>query len=216
MSPARRGLFLIAMFSAVCAAAPRTHTVTLGKWQTIAITTDSGDPQTAPLTVKMRTLTIDGGFKEYTVGASHQVTDRLFVIRKVEHLNDALPDDKDRAPRWIWRLGGWISVNRLTGRVAQLNLPAFDPDVSQASWYRDYLAYCGTADDGAKLYMVVAQLGRRRPLLRREYSGAACGLPQWARGPSRVTFAAGSERVSFVVRAHGVDPQPELSEEEGP
>jgi hypothetical protein len=138
------------------------------------------------------------------------------VIRKVEHLNDALPDDKDHEPRWIWRLGGWISVNRLTGRVTQLNLPGFDPETSEASWYRDYAAYCGASDDGAKQYMVVVQLGRRRPLLRREYAGTACGLPQWSRSPSRVTFVVAGEKSSFVVRAHGADPQPEAAEEEGP
>ncbi|HET7871166.1 MAG TPA: hypothetical protein VFL42_01565, partial [Terriglobales bacterium] len=199
-------------------------TVILGRWQTIVITSDSGETQPlpltaqAPLTQKMRVLTIDGGFKEYTVGASHQVTDHLFVIRKVEHLNDALPDDHDRKPHWIWRLGGWISVNRLTGRVAQLNLSGFDPEISQASWYRDYAAYCGTSDnaDGLKHYMIVVQLGRRRPLLRREHAGTGCGLPQWARAPSRVTFVVAGEKSSFVVRAHGADPQPEPNEEEGP
>jgi hypothetical protein len=216
MSPVRRGLLVIAMLSAVCGAAPRTHTIILGKWRTIAITSDSGEQQTAPLTAKMRTLTIDGGFKEFTVGATHQVSDHVFVVRKVEHLNDALPEDNDRAPRWIWRLGGWISVDRLTGRVAQLNLPAFDPAISQASWYRDYSAYCGTSDDGARLYMVVAQLGKRKPLLRREYAGPACGLPQWARGPSRVTFPGVGEKASFVVRGHGAEPQPEPGEGEGP
>jgi hypothetical protein len=216
MSLVRRGFFLIAILSSFCAAAPRTHTVTFGRWQTITITSENGESQQAPLTAKMRTLAIDGGFKEYTVGASHQVTDHVFVIRKVEHLNDALPDDKDRQPHWIWRLAGWISVNRLTGRVAQLNLPGFDPEISQASWYRDYAAYCGVSPDGVKLYMIVGQLGSRRPLLHREYTGAACGLPQWARGPSRVTFVVAGEKSSFVVRAHGADPQPDASEEEGP
>ena len=47
------------------------------------------------------------------------------------------------------------SVDRLTGRVSQLNLPEFDPFYSTASWYRDYIAYCGVSEDGKKLYAVV-------------------------------------------------------------
>ena len=106
MSLVSRVLLAIAMLSPVSAAAPRMHTVILGRWHTITIASESGDPQQAPLTAKMRVLTIDGGFKEYTVDAPHQVTDHIFVIRKVEHLNDALPDDQDRKPHWIWRLSG--------------------------------------------------------------------------------------------------------------
>lgn len=203
---------LIAIFAATCSAAPRTHTVALGKWRTVTITSDSAGPQTA----KIRTLVIDDRFREYTTGPLHDVTDRLFVIRKAYRLNDSLPQDKDRAPHWIWRLGGWISVDRLTGHVAQLNLPAFDPEISQAGWYRDYSAYCGMSDDGEKLYMIVAQLGKRKPLLRREYAGPACGLPKWERQPSRVTFIGAGDKATFVVRAHGAELQPETGEEEGP
>jgi len=47
-------------------------------------------------------------------------------------------------------------------------LPYFDPFYSAASWYRDYVAYCGLADDGEKLYAVVAELGRKKPLVRRD------------------------------------------------
>lgn len=212
MFSGRRGFLLVLVLAATCFAAPRTHIVALGRWQTVMITSDSS--QTEP--AKVRALAVDGGFKEYTIGPSHQVTDHLFVIRKVEHLNEALPDEKNHSPRWIWRLGGWISVSRLTGRVAQLNLPDFDPDISQASWYRDYSAYCGTSDDGSKLYMIVAQLGKRKPLLRREYAGPACGLPKWERQPSRVTFVGAGDKASFVVHTHGAELQSETSEEEGP
>ena len=98
----------------------------------------------------------------------------------------------------------------------QLNLPAFDGDASEASWYRDYAAYCGSSDDGSKTYMVVSQMGKRKPILRKEYSGPACAAPKWERAPSRVTFVAAGEKSSFVVHAHGADLQADTAEEEGP
>jgi hypothetical protein len=102
--------------------------------------------------------------------------------------------------------------------VSQLNLPAFDPDISEVNWYRDYAAYCGSSDDGSKTYMVVFELGKRKPILKKEFAGAGCSAPVWERNPSRVTFNAGSGKSSFAVRAHGADPQPESNsnEDEGP
>lgn len=192
-------------------AVPKAHTVALGQWRTIEVSTEAGGKQ--PL--KVRELIIDGRIREYTAGAAHEVTERLFVVRRAYRVNDALPEEK-KPQQWIWRLDGWISIDRQTGHVAQLNLPAFDGDTSEASWYRDYAAYCGASDDGAKAYMVVSQLGRRKPLLRKEYPGPACAAPRWERLPSRVTFTAAGEKTSFVVHAHSADLQPEAAEEEGP
>ncbi|HWX93992.1 MAG TPA: hypothetical protein VNY29_15295 [Terriglobales bacterium] len=42
-----------------------------------------------------------------------------------------------------------------------------DPFYSTASWYRDYIAYCGVSDDGTKLFAIVAQLGRRKLILKK-------------------------------------------------
>ncbi len=191
------------------AAAPRQHIIVLGKWQTVKTLADSGEASE----VKVRSLLVDGRVKEYTSGPAHEVTDRLFVIRRAYRVNDVLPDDQKKTPQWIWRLGGWISLDRSTGHIAQLNLAAFDPEASEASWYRDYAAYCGTSDDGGKAYLVVSQLGKRKPVLRKEFPGPGCGAPKRERGPSRVTFTAAGEKSSFIVRAHGADPQPEPNEE---
>ena len=193
-------------------AAPRTHTVSLGRWRAVEVRSDSGETQQ----VKVRELIIDGRTREYITGATHEITDRQFVVRRAYRINDALPEETPRPQQWVWRLGGWISVDRQTGHVAQLNLPAFDSDSSAASWYRDYAAYCGASDDGAKTFMVVAQLGKRKPLLRKEYPGPACAAPRWERSPSRVTFMAAGEKSSFVVHAHSADLQPDAGEEEGP
>ena len=193
-------------------AAPRTHIVSLGRWRAVEVRSDSGEAQQ----VKVRELIIDGRTREYTAGAAHEITDRLFVVRRAYRINDALPEESPKSQQWVWRLDGWISVDRQTGRVAQLNLPAFDSDSSAASWYRDYAAYCGASDDGARTFMVVAQLGKRKPVLKKEYPGPTCAAPKWERSPTRVTFVAAGEKTSFVVRAHSADLQPDAAEEEGP
>ncbi len=193
-------------------AAPKTHTVVLGKWRAVEVRSDSGEGQE----IKVRELIIDGRAREYTTGAAHDVTDRLFVVRRAYRINDALSEETRKPQQWVWRLAGWISIDRQTGHVAQLNLPAFDGDTSEASWYRDYAAYCGSSDDGSKTYMVVSQMGKRKPILRKEYSGPACAAPKWERAPSRVTFVAAGEKSSFIVHAHGADLQADTAEEEGP
>jgi len=58
-------------------------------------------------------------------------------------------------------------VDRITGRASPINLPEFDPFYSKAAWYRDYIAYCRLSDDGKNLYAMVAQLGRRKPILKK-------------------------------------------------
>jgi hypothetical protein len=210
----RRASFFISILLLTCSslAAPKSHTVALGRWRAVEVRADSGEAQP----VKVRELIIDGRTREYTTGPTHEITDRLFVVRRAYRINDALPDETPKPQQWVWRLDGWISVDRQTGHVAQLNLPAFDSDSSAASWYRDYAAYCGASDDGAKTFMVVAQLGKRKPVLRKEYSGPSCAAPKWERWPSRVTFVAAGEKTSFVVHAHSADLQPETAEEEGP
>ena len=192
-------------------AAPRAHTIALGRWRSVEVRLDSGEKQ--PL--KIRELIIDGKAREHTTGAVHEVTNRFFVLRRAIRLNDALPQDA-RNPQWIWQLDAWLSIDRQTGRVTALNLSAFDSNTSQASWYRDYAAYCGASDDASKSYMVVSQLGRRKPLLRKEYAGSACAAPTWERSPSRVTFTAAGEKTTFVVHVHTADLQAETTEEEGP
>jgi hypothetical protein len=191
-------------------AAPREHTILFAPWRSVEVWRDSGDKQPA----RVRDLAVDGKPREHTFGAAHEVTDRYFVVRRAYRLNDALPHETKKSVQWLWRLGGWISIDRQTGRVSQLNLPAFDDETSDAAWYRDYVAYCGSSDDGLKNYMVVSQLGRRKAILRKEYSGPPCAAPKWERAPSRVTFIAGEEKITFTVRAHSADLQPDPTEEE--
>jgi hypothetical protein len=158
---------------------------------------------------------VDARVREFTFGPPHDVTDRLFVVRRVFRINDSLPQESASPPHWQWHRGGWILVDRLTGHVSPLNLPEFDPFYSAASWYRDYVAYCGISDDG-KIYAMVGQITRRRPVLKKLLDGAsnenravadsACPGPTWQRNPSRVSFeVAGGPKQTFAIRGHTVD-----------
>lgn len=207
-----RLLCLTFLLLSMASAASRPHTVSFGRWHKVRIPSETGEEETG----RIRSLFVDGHFKEYTAGALHEVTDRLFVVRRAFRLNDSLPSDKTTASRWVWSLGSWISVDRSTGHIAQLTLPEFDPELSQASWYRDYAAYCGASDDGSKMYLIVAQLGKRKPILKRE-SQSQCNLPQWERRPMRVTFSGAGARATFFVRGRGAElEEARQSGEQGP
>jgi hypothetical protein len=193
-------------------AVPKPHVITFGKWTSVKWYV--GAVEGKPLDVKIRALYVDTRLKEYTTGAPHEVTDRLFVVRRMFRLNDTLPTESNSAPRWVWERGGWLLVDRVTGRVTQISLPEFDPFYSTPSWYRDYVAYCGVSDDGKKLFAMVAQLGRRKPILKRTLGEAdgddtpdsECPAPAWQRQPTRVTFEPEqNQRLTFSVRGHAVD-----------
>lgn len=196
---------VLLLLSTVATAAPRGHSIFFGKWMTVKWF--AGAAEDSPVDIKVRPLYVDGRLREYTRGEPHEVTDRVFVVQQAYRMNDALAGD--RAPQWKWQLGGWLLVERATGRVRRLSLPDLDPSASQVSWYRDYAAYCGLSEKDGKRYSVVAQLGRRMPLLRQE-SDAECAAPLWQRNPPRVSFSSpGGGKRSFEVRGHSVDPAPD-------
>jgi hypothetical protein len=205
--------FIVCVPWSECAAVPKTHVIIFGKWISAKWPNATGQKQ---LDLKVRPLFVDTRLKEYTTGIPHELTDRLFVIRRAFRVNDALPTENGNAstPRWQWQRGGWLLVDRLTGRVSQLNLPEFDAFYSTASWYRDYIAYCGVSDDGKKLYAVVTQVGRRKAILKKEAGEPAggddpdseCPPPAWERAPVRVTFQHGDEpKLVFSIRSRVVD-----------
>jgi len=198
-----------------CAAVSKPHVIAFGKWISAKWPNATGQKQ---LDLKVRPLFVDTRLKEYTTGAPHELTDRLFVVRRAFRVNDALPTEtansSSNAPRWQWQRGGWLLVDRVTGRVSQINLPEFDPFYSTASWYRDYVAYCGVSEDGQKLYAVVAQVGRRKAILKKDAGKPAgaddpdseCPPPVWERSPMRVTFQHGDEqKLMFSIRSRVVD-----------
>src|SRR5258708_5183690 len=166
-------------------AASKPHVIAFGTWIAAKWPNATGEKL---LDIKVRGLFVDARLKEYTSGTPHELTDRLFVVRRAFRVNDALPGEGTSAnantsgARWQWQRGGWLLVDRMTGRVAQLGLPEFDPFYSTASWYRDYIAYCGVSEDGKKLYAIVAQVGRRKPILKKD-AGVPAGKknppPEW-------------------------------------
>ena len=102
--------------------------------------------------------------------------------------------------------------------------PEFDAFYSAASWYRDYAAYCGVSEDGKKIYAIVAQLNRRKPVLKKPLDGqsipenavadSACPTPAWQRSPARVTFEPEGPKQTFAIRGHAVDLLNESEEQE--
>lgn len=202
-----------------CSAVPKAHAITFGRWISAKWPNATGQKM---LDLKVRPLFVDTRLKEYTTGTPHEMTDRLFVVRRAFRVNDALPTDNNNAnqstnanaARWQWQRGGWLLVDRVTGRVSQLNLPEFDPFYSTSSWYRDYIAYCGVSEDGKKLYAIVAQVGRRKPALKKDVGepggdddpDSECAPPVWERSPMRVTFQPGTEqKLVFSVRGRVID-----------
>lgn len=215
-------LFSIVLLTNQADAATKVHVTTFGKSTSVQWFTGSGADK--PMTLKIRALVIDGRVKEYAVGAPHEVTERLFVVRRAFRMNDSLPEVS--APRWQWERGGWLLVDRQTGHVSPINLPEFDVLYSAASWYRDYVAYCGVADDGKKTFAVVAQISRRKPVLRKLLSNdgiaddaapdSACPPPVWQRSPVRVSFEqVGGASQTFAIRGHVVDLVNDVEEDEG-
>lgn len=214
-------LLFYAVLTGVADATTKIHVITFGKWTSVQWFAASETDK--PVSLKIRALLVDGRVKEYMLGAPHEVTERLFVVRRAFRVNDSLPEDP--SPRWQWQRGGWLLVDRMSGRISAINLPEFDVLYSAASWYRDYVAYCGVGDDGKRIYAIVAQISRRKPVLRKPLSNdsvtenatpdSACPAPSWQRGPVRVSFApAGGAKEIFAIRGHVVDLVNDAEEEE--
>jgi hypothetical protein len=204
---------LLAVAPAAMASPRKVHVVALGAARRVPYS-KVGDPAGAAAAEKdlrIRALLVDGVLKEWTTGEVHDVTDRSFLVRRVIHLNDALPGDKSGAEKlghWVWQRGPWLLVDRVTGHVIALKLPDYDPGVSQVSWFRDYGAYCGLTAGGKSLYAVVAQVAARRAVLAKKLAAfdaeghavPVCGPAEWQREPLRITFhPTGKDAVSFDV-----------------
>ena len=211
-------LSLILILASVANAA-KTHVISFGKSTTVPWL-GSGDK---PVPLKVRPLLVNTRVKEFTLGPAHDITDRLFVVRRAFRVNDSLPSES--AAHWQWQRGGWLLVDRLTAHISPINLPEFDAFYSAATWYRDYAAYCGVSDDGKKIFAIVAQISRRKPVLKKPLDGSslqedappdsACPAPTWQRSPARVTFEpTGTPKQTFAIRGHIVDLITEEEEEE--
>ena len=208
MSRCWKVLVCIPLLHVAAIAATRPHLVTLGRWTSISIRPEGSETQATA--VKIRPLYVDGRSREITTGAAHDVTERTFVIQRIYRMNDSLPQQPSPT-QWQWQRGGWLLIDRVSGKVQQLALAEFDPDSSAVNWFRDYAAYCGISDDGQKLFAVIVQIARRKPLLKKSIgdatdSGSACPPPVWYRDPVRVSFApTASQKLTFAVKSRALD-----------
>lgn len=202
----------VALVTGVALGAPKPHIISFGK--VTMIKWCAGPNEAECVNLKARALYVDGRARESTLGVPHDITERLFVVRRAFRVNDALPGDTAAVPGWVWQRGGWLLVDRMTGHTSALALPEFDPYYSVASWYRDYAAYCGVSDDGKKLFAIVFQVGRRKPVLKKPLGEAdgddapdsECPAPVWERRPVRVTFAPDeNQKSTYSVRGHAAD-----------
>jgi len=219
--PVKKLLAALLLLNAFACA--KVHTITFSSWQKVKLVT--GDNEESLYDMWVRTLFVDARMREFTVGEPHDITDRLFVVRRAYRVNDSLPSDEPKRKAWRWQRGGWLLVDRLTGSVKQLALPEFDTYYSTSSWFRDYVAYCGLSDNADKLYAMVVEVGRRKPVVKRAIGSpqigvqpdSECAAPEWSRKPTSVTFApAAKEKISFTVRGRLAEIQSiEREEEDG-
>lgn len=214
-------VFGVVLFAVLLSAASKPHVVSFGSPQPVKLL--AGPSEDKPLDMTVRALYVDTKLKEFTTGKPHDVTDREFVVRRAFRINDALPDDPPKSPKWLWQRGAWLLVNRASGKVTQIKLPDYDPFYSEVSWYRDYAAYCGVTGNAERLVAIVAEIGVRKPLYRKELGkssggdlpGSDCAAPHWSRQPARVTFLPkAGEKFSVSVSGHGADVMSESSTEE--
>jgi hypothetical protein len=189
---------------------PKTHVVTLGLSKHVPYTppeANAANKSAEEATLRVRPLLVDGVQREWTVGELHDVTDRTFVVRRALRIDDSLPAE---APRWTWQPGPWLMVDRVTGHIAALHLPAFDPEVSEAVWFRDYAAYCGIATTvrNGGLVAVVAEMGARKAVVQKvigpwpqsEAAHPVCAIAKWQRTPMRATIQpTGGQAMTFDV-----------------
>lgn len=171
----RTVFLLIAMLpiGLTAAAASKPHVVSLGKATPVKLFVGSSEDRTIDISV--RPLYVDSKLKDFTTGETHDVTDREFVVRRAYRINDSLPDDPKKSAKWLWQRGGWLLVDRVSGKIALVKLPDFDVYYSEVSWYRDYAAYCGITSNGERVDAVVAEIGGKKPLFHKELGKVGAG-----------------------------------------
>jgi hypothetical protein len=210
----------VQIFVVMAVAASKPHLIVFGKWTTVKWM--SGAEENKPVDLRIRALFLDGRQKEFTFDATHEITDRLFVVRRALRVNDALPQESGGPARWSWQPAGWLLIDRATGHISQITLPDFDPAYSVATWYRDYVAYCGFSEDGKKIDAVVMQVGRRKPILKKSLGktdgadpSADCDTPTWQRQPARVSFSAWDQNLTYAIRGRATETLPaDIDEDE--
>jgi hypothetical protein len=79
-------LFGLALLTSTAVGAPKPHVVSFGKWTTIKWCVGPNEGEC--LDLKVLVLYADGRARESTLGPSHEITERLFVVRRAFRVND--------------------------------------------------------------------------------------------------------------------------------
>ena len=175
------------------------HTVFLGPWHSVPYSPNPDASTPSQSRLRVRALVVDGRIADWTTGPVHLITPTSYTVRQAVRINNSLPSDPHQ--HWIWQLGSWLAIHRLTGHVAVLHLPGYDPRVSNVAWFRDLAAYCGLRGVvKPRLTLLVARIGTRVALVSNKItpwnparnpallSTPACAPVTWKLNPLRVRF----------------------------
>src|SRR3954465_3008040 len=108
-------ILLFALISVVSyGATAKQHVISFGKPLSVKLFVGPSEDKT--LDIKVRALYVDAKIKEFTTGGPHDVTDRLFVVRRSFRVNNSLPVEEApvgqrKMPKWLWQRGGWLLVD---------------------------------------------------------------------------------------------------------
>jgi hypothetical protein len=153
----RKSLIFVALALACfaprqCPAAPKPHVISFGKWISAKWPNATGGKL---LDLRVRALFVDTRLKEYTTGIPHELTDRMFVVRRAFRMNDALPTENAsgnfNVPHWQWQRGGWLLVDlkKDAGEPAGDDDP--DSECPPPVWERTPMRVTFQPDDDQKL-----------------------------------------------------------------
>src|SRR2546426_5373718 len=109
----------IIVLAGAAMAAAKPHVITFGK--STQVRWLAGTDENTPFELKVRALYVDGKLKEFTIGSPHEVTERLFVVRRAFRVNDSLPDEA--TPQWLWQRGGGGLGGRGAGGITPPDFP---------------------------------------------------------------------------------------------
>src|SRR5258708_15737902 len=115
--PALTALLATTLVTSALAAPPKVHVITFGKWTTVEWVPGTGDNKS--VTLKVRPLVVDGRPKEHFLCSPHEVTERLFVVRRVFRANDSLSEES-RPPRSQSQRAECMRVDRSTRHLSPL------------------------------------------------------------------------------------------------
>src|SRR3989442_15912472 len=146
MTRTTRVLCSIIVLAGTARSSDLPHVITFGK--STQVRWLAGADENTPIELKVRALYVDGKLKEFTIGSPHEITERLFVVRRAFRVNDSLPDEG--APRWLWQRGGGGLGDRGDRGITPLNLPGVDPHRSGSRWDWHFVGFSGVSDEKQK------------------------------------------------------------------